>query len=98
METLTSRSCYLDDILLFGSTFEETLSKLETVLFRLSTLNLKVKTEKCKFFRKKVHYLGHVVTREGTSPDPEKVRAVSEWPRPQSLRDLREFLDLSGYY
>ena len=89
---------YLDDILVFGSTFEETLFRHETVLSRLSTLNLKVKPEKCQLFRKKVRYLGHVVTHEGTSPDPEKVRAVSEWPRPVTLRDLRGFLGLSGYY
>ena len=91
---------YPDDILVFGSTFEETLFRLETMLSRLSTLNLKVKPEKCQLFRKKVRYLGHVVTREGTSPDPEKVRAVSEWPwpRPESLRDLRGFLGLSGDY
>ena len=89
---------YLDDILVFGSTFKETLSRLETVLSRLSNLNLKVKPEKCQLFREKVHYLGHVVTQEGTSPDPEKVRAVSEWPRPETLRDLRGFLGLSGYY
>lgn len=89
---------YLDDILVFGSTFEETLSRLETVLSRLSSLNLKVKPEKCQFFREKVHYLGHIVTREGTSPDSEKVRAVSEWARPETLRGLRGFLGLSGYY
>ena len=83
---------------MFGSTFEETLSRLETVLSRLSTLNLKVKPEKCQLFRKKVRYLGHVVAREGTSPDPEKVRAVAGWPRPESLRDPRGFLGLSGYY
>ena len=69
---------YLDDILVFGSTFEETLFRLETVLSRLSNLNLKIKPEKCQLFRKKVRYLGHVVTHEGTSPDPDKVRAVSE--------------------
>ena len=39
-----------------------------------------------------------MVTREGTSPDPEKVRAVSEWQRPESLGDLRGFLGLLGYY
>ena len=89
---------YLDDIFVFGSTFEETLFRLETVLSRLSNLNLKIKPEKCQLFRKKVRYLGHVVTHEGTSPDPEKVRAVSEWPRPVTLRDLRGFLGLSGYY
>lgn len=89
---------YLDDILVFGSTFEETLFRLETVLSRFSNLNLKIKPEKCQLFRKKVPYPWHVVTHEGTSPDPEKVRAVSEWPRPVTLRDLRGFLGLSGYY
>ena len=69
---------YLDDIFVFGSMFEETLFRLETVLSWLSTLNLKVKPEKCHLFRKKVRYVGHVVTHESTSPDPEKVRAVSE--------------------
>ena len=39
-----------------------------------------------------------MVTREGTSSDPGKVRAVSEWPRPESLHDLHGFLGLSGYY
>ena len=87
---------YLDDILVFGSTFEETLPRLETVLFCLSTLNLKVKPEKCQLFHKT--QVGHVVTREGASLDPEKVRAVLEWLRPESLRDLRGFLGLSGYY
>ncbi|KAK3737241.1 hypothetical protein QZH41_010870 [Actinostola sp. cb2023] len=89
---------YLDDILVFGSTFEETLSRLEMVLSRLSKLNLKVKPEKCQLFREKVRYLGHIVTSEGTSPDPEKVRAVMEWSRPETLRELRGFLGLSGYY
>ena len=68
--------------------FEETLSRLETVLSRLSILNLKVKPEKCQFFRKRVSYLSHVVTHEGTSPNPEMVKAVSEWPRPETLHDL----------
>ncbi|KAK3754208.1 hypothetical protein QZH41_003310 [Actinostola sp. cb2023] len=89
---------YLDDILVFGSTFEETLSRLEMVLSRLFKLNLKVKPEKCQLFREKVRYLGHIVTSEGTSPDPEKVRAVMEWSRPETLRELRGFLGLSGYY
>lgn len=89
---------YLDDILVFGSTFQETLSRLETVLSRLCGLNLKVKPEKCQLFKEKVRYLGHVVTEQGTSPDPDKVRAVMEWPRPKTLRDVRGFLGLSGYY
>ena len=89
---------YLDDILVFGSTFEETLSRLEVVLSRLTELNLKVKPEKCQLFKAKANYLGHVVTSEGTSPNPEKIRAVTEWPKPNTLRELRGFLGLSSYY
>ena len=89
---------YIDDILVFGSDFEETLSRLKMVLCRLSKLNLKVKPEKCQLFREKVRYLGHIVTSQGTSPDPEKIRAIVEWKRPETLRDLRGFLGLSGYY
>ncbi|KXJ15652.1 Retrovirus-related Pol polyprotein from transposon 297 [Exaiptasia diaphana] len=89
---------YLDDILVFGSTFEETLTRLETVLSRLCKLNLKVKPEKCQLFKDKVRYLGHLLTEEGTSPDPDKVQAVTEWPRPKTLREVRGFLGLSGYY
>ena len=89
---------YLDDILVFGASFEETLQRLDTVLSRLSTLNLKVKPEKCQLFKTKVNYLGHVVTSEGTVPNPEKIRAVKEWPRPETEKGLRGFLGLSGYY
>ena len=89
---------YIDDILVFGRSFEETLSRLEMVLSRLSKLNLKVKPEKCQLFREKVRYLCHIVTSEGTCPDPEKVRAVVDWKRPETLRELRGFLGLSGYY
>ncbi|KXJ10002.1 Retrovirus-related Pol polyprotein from transposon gypsy [Exaiptasia diaphana] len=59
----------------------EALSRLETVLARLCKLNLKIKPEKFKLFKERVCYLGHVVTKEGTSPDPDKVRAVTDWPR-----------------
>lgn len=89
---------YIDDILVFGSTFEETLSRLEMVLSRLSKLNLKVKPEKCQLFRTRVRYLGHIVTCDGTSPNPEKIRAVEDWKTPETLRELRGFLGLSGYY
>lgn len=89
---------YIDDILVFGSTFEETLQRLETVLSRLYELNLKIKPEKCQLFKKKVNYLGHEISSKGTNPNPEKVRAVCEWPRPETLHNLRGFLGLAGYY
>ena len=89
---------YLDDILVFGRTFEETLGRLEMVLGRLRMMNLKIKVEKCHLFKKKLKYLGHMVEEGGISPDPEKVRAVKEWPVPRTETELRSFLGLAGYY
>ena len=89
---------YLDDILVFGKTFGQTLERLELVLDRLSVNNLRLKPEKCHLFQEKVHYLGHVVSEAGVEPDAEKIRAVGEWPVPQTEKELRSFLGLAGYY
>ena len=89
---------YLDDILVFGKTFEETLARLDMVLTRLTEHNLKVKPGKCQLFKEKLKYLGHIVSSQGIRPDPEKTRAVQEWEIPKTERDLRGFLGLASYY
>ena len=89
---------YLDDILVFGRTFEETVERLDMVLTRLSKFQLKVKPEKCQLFHQKLRYLGHMVSEDGVSPDPEKTKAVDEWTTPQSETELRQFLGLASYY
>ena len=89
---------YLDDILVFGRSFDETLERLDKVLAKLSEFNLKVKPEKCHMFHSELRYLGHLVSRSGISPDPEKIRAVQEWPVPKTDKELRSFLGLASYY
>ena len=89
---------YMDDILVFGSTMEETIQRLDMVLGRLGDHNLKVKPEKCLLFHKRLRFLGHIISEEGIAPDPEKTRAVQEWETPQTESELRSFLGLSGYY
>jgi transposase InsO family protein len=89
---------YLDDILIFGSTFEETVGRLDMVLTRLRIYNLKVKPAKCQLFKEKLRYLGHIVSEGGVRPDEEKVSAVSEWPQPKTERALRGFMGLASYY
>lgn len=74
------------------------LQHLKLVLQRFREANIKLKPSKCPFAHCKVNYLGHVVLREGVSPDPEKIRAVQEFPIPKTVRDVRAFLGLSGYY
>ena len=89
---------HLHDIIIFSKTFEEHLERLDRVLTRLAQHGLKIKPEKCTFLSDRVSYLGHVVSAEGVETDPEKVSAVKEWGRPQSVKELRSFLGFCSYY
>ena len=89
---------YLDDLLLFSPSLEEHLLLLEEVLGRLKSYGLKLNPEKCTFFRQSVKCLGHVVSKDGVSTDPDKIAAVTTWPRPTRLKELKSFLGFTGYY
>ena len=69
----TKAVLYLYDIITFGKTYEETLEDLELVFQRLRKSGLVLKPLKCKFFQKSVEFLGHVVSQEGISCDPNKL-------------------------
>ena len=89
---------YLDDVLVMGRTFDEHLSNLREIFMRLSRAGLRLKPSKCKLVRREVEFLGYNVSGGGISADPRKVRAVTEYPRPNDLRALRAFLGLLSYY
>ena len=97
---LTPSECrvYLDDIIVFSTSFAEHLSRLQAVFRRLQHAGLKLKPNKCYFARKDVRYLGHIVTAEGVKPNPAKTEAVSTYPVPQDVHELRQFLGLANYY
>jgi len=89
---------YLDDIIIFGKSFEEQLARLREVSSRISSANLKLKPTKCSLFRRSVSFLGHVVSEQGISMQTEKVQAIRDWPPCDSLTELRAFLGTCGYY
>ena len=89
---------YLDDVVIFSSTMEQHLERLELVFKRLLGANLKLKPSKCFLMQTKVTFLGHIVSSDGIATDPEKIKLVSDWPVPTTLKQLRGFLGLSGYY
>ena len=89
---------FLDDVLVFSSTFEEHLERLEGVFQKLETHGLKLKPSKCEFFKTSVHYLGHVVSADGIHTDPDKISALTTWPVPVNIKTLRTFLGFTGYY
>ena len=89
---------YLDDIIIFSETPEEHLKHIRIVLKILQAANLKMKKSKCSFFKKELHYLGHLLTTEGIKPQPEKVKAISELKPPTTSKGVREFMGMVGYY
>ena len=89
---------YLDDIIVHSKTLEEHLQHIDEVLTRVGKANLKIKPKKVAFARSEVKYLGHLVTADGTKPDPGRVEAISKWKTPESTKELRSFVQLVNYY
>lgn len=89
---------YIDDVIVFGGTFEEELERLEEVLQRLRKANLKLSPKKCSLFQHEVPFLGHVVSRDGVRTDPQKVAVVKKWPVPTNVAEVRSYLGLCTYY
>ena len=63
-----------------------------------STKRVKIQPEKCVFATDTVEYLEHICTPLGVKPDPQRVRAVMEYPVPRTVSDIRSFIGLAGYY
>ena len=89
---------YLDDILVFSATLQEHIEHIKKTLDRLREAKLYARLHKCAFFQQQVEYLGYDVSAAGICPSASKVKAVVEWPRPQSVRDIRAFLGLASFY
>ena len=85
---------YLDDIIVFSQTPEEHIHRLRAVFNKLRTAGLKLKPSKCDLLKKEIKYLGHVVSNERVSTDPDKIKAVTEWPQPTTVTEVRAFLGL----
>ena len=73
---------YLDDVVVFASSFDEHLRRLEAVLEAIKTSGLTLKPEKCRFAYEELLFLGHVISRDGVRPDPRKTAAIAGFPKP----------------
>ena len=89
---------YLDNIMVFSKTPEEHIERLHGVFAKLASAGLKLKPSKCEFFKKRITYLGHVVSEDGIESDPKKTEAVSNWPQPVTVTDVRKFLGFTNQY
>ncbi|XP_066511013.1 uncharacterized protein K02A2.6 [Hoplias malabaricus] len=90
--------CYLDDILVTGRNDTEHINNLDRVLGRLEEYGLRVREDKCDFFKSSVEYLGHVIDADGLHTAPSKLKAILDAPVPENVSQLRSFLGLLNYY
>ncbi|GBG68203.1 hypothetical protein CBR_g2755 [Chara braunii] len=84
--------------MIFSKSVEEHAKHVETVLSLLRQHKYKVSLDKCEFGRTKILYLGHEVSAEGIRPEDAKVASFRDWPRPQTVTEVRSFLGMCGYY
>ena len=96
---------YLDDIVVYSTTFELHLERLRLVLDCLFKAGLKLKLSKCHFAERSIKMLGHIVNQEGIGPDPEKLSAVKNFPhcvegknQKAKVKNVQSFLGLCSYY
>ena len=89
---------YIDDCIIFSSTFKDHIDRLRVVLERFKQANLKLKPDKCTLFQSEVTFLGYRVSERGILPDPMNVSKILQWPEPANVTELKQFLGLCSYY
>ena len=89
---------FIDDILIYSKNEEEYAEHLATMLILLREHQLYSKLKKCSLFQSQIHYMGHVVSREGIAMDLETIKAIMEWIALKNVDEIRSFMGLADYY
>ena len=89
---------YIDDLLVHSQNVDQHLTQLKMAFLRLRENNLKINLEKCKFVTPEVTYLGHTLSKDGVRPAMDHIKAVREFPEPQTVKQIREFTGLTNYF
>ena len=83
---------YLDDIIIFSETEEQHLAHIEEIFKRLEAADLKMKRSKCDFFKKHIHYLGHLISADGIRPLKDKLDSIRDMPAPCNSKQVKQLL------
>ena len=73
----------LNKIIIFSKNEEEHLKHIEIIFQKLKAAGLKLKESKCDFFKREIHYLGHLISVDGIQPLPEKLESIRNMPKPK---------------
>jgi len=89
---------FFDDILVYSPSFDSQITHLDITFGLLHSNHFKLKSSKCLIGRHSIKYLGHIVSHHQVQPDPDKLEAVHNWPKPTTIKSLRGFFGLTGFY
>lgn len=89
---------YLDDVTVTAPNDVLHVERLAKVLNRFRTAGLRLRKDKCEFLKEEIEFLGHLVSKDGIMPNPDKVKAISEMPPPKDLKQIESFLGMVQYY
>lgn len=90
--------CYVDDVIVTGENEEDHHNMLMKVIDVFWKHGVSLKPSKCNFGASKIQHLGHVISEDGLEPDPDKIKAVKDYPTPTNVTEVRSFLGLVNYY
>ena len=89
---------FIDDILVYSKSREEHEQHLRTSLQLLRDHQFYAKLSKCEFWLEKEAFLEHIISEDGLSVYPEKIKAVVDWESQKNVPEVRGFLGLPSYY
>ena len=89
---------YIDDLLIYSTSLEEHVQHLRRIFEKMRKEKIYAKKVKCYFAQEKVPFLGHFISKNGIELDSAKVEALRNWPEIKTIKQLRGFLGLAGYY
>ena len=85
---------YFDNILVYSNTYDEHLSYLHKLFKTLQENKLCINFKKCSFVVKEIYFLGFLINEFGISVDPNKIKAIKDWPQPRTVKELQASLGL----
>lgn len=89
---------YMDDLIVFSTSLQEHKDSLNKVFNKLKETYLKIEPDKCEFLRREMEFLGHIISPERIRPNPNKIKAIDNFPIPKTEKEIKQFLGLAGFY